>query len=95
MQRCDRVVRAAVGWSVLDLISSDDDAWLHHVDRVQISLFTVMVSLAGLWGAVGVHPDVVVGHSQRRDRSRRCGWRDPPWMRVCGSSKNVASPSAN
>ena len=64
MQRCDRVVRAAVGWSVLDLISSDDDAWLHHVDRVQISLFTVMVSLAGLWGAVGVHPDVVVGHSQ-------------------------------
>lgn len=64
MRSCDEVVRESAGWSVLELIASDENSWLDLVERVQLSLLSVMVSLARLWGAVGVHPDVVVGHSQ-------------------------------
>ncbi|KJY41068.1 polyketide synthase, partial [Streptomyces sp. NRRL B-1568] len=37
---------------------------LERVDVVQPASFAVMVSLAAVWRACGVHPDAVVGHSQ-------------------------------
>ena len=37
---------------------------LTRVDVVQPALFAVMVSLAALWRACGVEPDMVIGHSQ-------------------------------
>lgn len=64
LRRCDEAIRRADGWSVLELLTSTDDAWTCRADRVQAALFAVMVSLAALWRAVGVEPDAVIGHSQ-------------------------------
>ncbi|MGX6606762.1 SDR family NAD(P)-dependent oxidoreductase [Micromonosporaceae bacterium Da 78-11] len=37
---------------------------LDRVDVVQPALWAVLTSLAGLWRSHGVHPDMVIGHSQ-------------------------------
>ncbi|AGL16002.1 type I polyketide synthase [Actinoplanes sp. N902-109] len=44
----------------VDLTASEHD----QVDVIQPLLWAVMVSLAAVWEAAGVHPDAVVGHSQ-------------------------------
>ena len=52
-------------WSLHDLLRGTADApSLDRADVVQPALFAVMVSLAALWQARGVHPDAVIGHSQ-------------------------------
>jgi acyl transferase domain-containing protein/NADPH:quinone reductase-like Zn-dependent oxidoreductase len=52
-------------WSLHDLLRGTADApSLERADVVQPALFAVMVSLAALWQARGVHPDAVIGHSQ-------------------------------
>ena len=67
-ERMGRVVRrwrAFVDWSLEDVLRGVVGApGLDRVDVVQPVLFAVMVSLAGLWGACGVRPVAVVGHSQ-------------------------------
>ncbi|GLY49803.1 hypothetical protein Lesp01_34590 [Lentzea sp. NBRC 102530] len=62
MARCDEALREFVDWSVLDVLREGRD--LDRVDVVQPALWAVMVSLAEVWRAAGVHPDAVVGHSQ-------------------------------
>ncbi|WP_050800088.1 type I polyketide synthase [Streptomyces himastatinicus] len=52
------------GWSLLDVVRGGDEDVLRRVDVVQPVLFAVMVSLAELWGSLGVRPAAVVGHSQ-------------------------------
>ncbi|MFD7844058.1 type I polyketide synthase, partial [Nocardia sp. NPDC059764] len=64
MTECDRAFAPLVDWSLLDVLATDDAGWLGQVEIVQPVLFAVMVSLAALWGSVGVEPDAVVGHSQ-------------------------------
>ncbi|ADP82252.1 type I polyketide synthase [Pseudofrankia inefficax] len=62
---CARALSAFVDWSVVDVLRGEPTAPpLSRVDVVQPALFTMMVSLAELWRAHGVHPDAVVGHSQ-------------------------------
>ena len=62
---CDGALRAFVDWSVIDVLRGARGApELERIDVVQPVLFAVMVSLAALWRSCGVHPDVVVGHSQ-------------------------------
>ncbi|MFC9271031.1 type I polyketide synthase [Streptomyces zhihengii] len=62
---CDEAFARHTDWSVLDVLrGTDGAASLERDDVVQISLFTVMVSLAALWRSWGVEPDAVVGHSQ-------------------------------
>jgi acyl transferase domain-containing protein/NADPH:quinone reductase-like Zn-dependent oxidoreductase/SAM-dependent methyltransferase/acyl carrier protein len=64
MGRCDAVVRAETGWSVLDQLAADDDASRPgRIDVVQPVLFSMQVALAALWRGWGIHPDAVVGHS--------------------------------
>ncbi|MGW2330392.1 type I polyketide synthase [Streptomyces sp. NPDC001700] len=62
---CARAVEAYVDWSPYDVLRGAPGAPpLERVDVVQPLLFAVMVSLAELWRAHGVHPAAVVGHSQ-------------------------------
>ncbi len=64
VQECEDALGRFVEWSLTDVLREVDGAWLERVDVVQPVLFAVMVSLARLWRACGVHPDFVVGHSQ-------------------------------
>ncbi|WP_431937547.1 acyltransferase domain-containing protein, partial [Micromonospora sp. RP3T] len=62
MVRCGEVLAPLVGWSLREVLA--DPVLLGRVDVVQPVSWAVMVSLARLWGSVGVVPAAVVGHSQ-------------------------------
>ncbi len=65
IRRCAEALDQFVEWSLEDVLRGADGApGLERVDVVQPVLFAVMVALAELWQACGVHPDAVVGHSQ-------------------------------
>ncbi|WP_371649517.1 MULTISPECIES: type I polyketide synthase [unclassified Streptomyces] len=61
--RCDDVVRAETGWSVIDRLTDGSDLVGETVAIVHPVLWAVQVSLAETWRAWGVEPDVVIGHS--------------------------------
>ncbi|WP_062213689.1 type I polyketide synthase [Streptomyces sp. NBRC 109706] len=62
---CDEAFARYTDWSVLDVLrGTEGAASLERDDVIQVSLFTVMVSLAALWRSWGVEPDAVLGHSQ-------------------------------
>ncbi|QUH00053.1 SDR family NAD(P)-dependent oxidoreductase [Saccharopolyspora erythraea] len=62
---CDAVLTEVAGFSASEVLEQRADApSLDRVDVVQPVLFAVMVSLARLWGACGVSPSAVIGHSQ-------------------------------
>jgi acyl transferase domain-containing protein/NADP-dependent 3-hydroxy acid dehydrogenase YdfG/acyl carrier protein len=62
MAECGRALAPHVGWDLEQVIRGA--AGLDKADVVQPALWAVMVSLAALWQAAGVTPDVVAGHSQ-------------------------------
>ncbi|MFI1585819.1 SDR family NAD(P)-dependent oxidoreductase [Embleya sp. NPDC020630] len=64
IRACEAALAPFVDWSLTTILGSDSDGWLERVDVVQPVLWAVMVSLARLWRAYGVHPAAVVGHSQ-------------------------------
>ncbi|SMD22483.1 type I polyketide synthase [Kibdelosporangium aridum] len=65
MDECANVLDELTGWSLLDVVRQAEGApSLAAVDVVQVVTFAVAVSLAAVWQASGVSPDVVVGHSQ-------------------------------
>ncbi|WP_405180890.1 type I polyketide synthase [Nocardia sp. NBC_01377] len=62
---CQAALDPYLDWSLLDVLRGvSGAASLERVDVVQPALFAVMVSLARHWCAHGVHPSVVIGHSQ-------------------------------
>jgi acyl transferase domain-containing protein/acyl carrier protein len=61
MAECAAALDPLTGWSLLDVVENGE---LDRVDVVQPVSFAVMVSLAAVWQAAGVTPDVLVGHSQ-------------------------------
>ncbi|MEU9181068.1 beta-ketoacyl synthase N-terminal-like domain-containing protein [Streptomyces sp. NPDC048550] len=65
LDACAAALSEWVDWSLLDVVRGVEGApSLDRVDVVQPALFSVMVSLAGLWRSWGVEPAAVVGHSQ-------------------------------
>jgi acyl transferase domain-containing protein/NADPH:quinone reductase-like Zn-dependent oxidoreductase/NADP-dependent 3-hydroxy acid dehydrogenase YdfG len=65
LAECAEALAPLVDWSLADVLHGAPGApSLDRVDVVQPALFAVMVALARLWRACGVHPSVVVGHSQ-------------------------------
>ncbi len=65
VDECAQALAPFVDWSLEDVLRGEGAAGLlERVDVVQPALFAVMVGLARLWGACGVKPDAVVGHSQ-------------------------------
>jgi polyketide synthase 12 len=65
MQACAEALATTVDWALEDVLRGVAGApGLDRVDVVQPALFAVMVSLSTLWRTCGVHPGMVVGHSQ-------------------------------
>ncbi len=65
MRACGEALAEFVDWSVEGVLRGTPGApSLERIEVVQPALFAVMVSLARLWGACGVRPAAVVGHSQ-------------------------------
>ncbi|MGW0916902.1 SDR family NAD(P)-dependent oxidoreductase, partial [Streptomyces sp. NPDC002784] len=61
---CEAALGPFVDWSLSEVLTGDDDVWMHRVDMVQPVLWAVMVSLAAVWESFGVTPAAVIGHSQ-------------------------------
>ncbi|MBM7443060.1 type I polyketide synthase [Streptomyces sp. HB132] len=62
---CAEALAPHTDWSLEDVVRETPGApGLDRVDVVQPVLWAVMVSLAELWGACGVRPAAVIGHSQ-------------------------------
>ncbi len=65
MAECDAALREFTEWSVLAVLRGEPGTPpADRVDVVQPVLWAVMVSLAAQWRALGVEPDMVIGHSQ-------------------------------
>jgi acyl transferase domain-containing protein/NADP-dependent 3-hydroxy acid dehydrogenase YdfG len=65
IEACAAALAPFTDYALLDVLRGAPGAPdLSRVDVVQPALWAVMVSLAGLWRASGVCPEVVVGHSQ-------------------------------
>ncbi|MET9546349.1 type I polyketide synthase [Streptomyces sp. NPDC006627] len=62
LRACADALAPHTDWRLLDVLG--DEEALKRVDVVQPALWAVMVSLAEVWRAAGVTPDVVAGHSQ-------------------------------
>ncbi|MEV6638012.1 beta-ketoacyl synthase N-terminal-like domain-containing protein, partial [Actinoplanes sp. NPDC051470] len=62
MTECAAALSEFVDWDLFAVL--DDPAVVDRVDVVQPACWAVMVSLAAVWQAAGVHPNAVVGHSQ-------------------------------
>ncbi|MGW0917355.1 acyltransferase domain-containing protein, partial [Streptomyces sp. NPDC002784] len=61
---CEAALGPFVDWSLTEVLTGDDDAWMQRVDMVQPVLWAVMVSLAAVWESLGIEPAAVIGHSQ-------------------------------
>ncbi|OQS19279.1 hypothetical protein B0T44_14725, partial [Nocardia donostiensis] len=64
---CADALAPWVAWSPRDVLTAPPQqcaALLERIDVLQPVLFSVMVALARVWQAAGVHPHAVVGHSQ-------------------------------
>ncbi|MGN9788877.1 type I polyketide synthase [Nonomuraea sp. ZG12] len=65
LAECGQALAPYVDWSLDDVLHGREGAPdLDRVDVVQPALWAIMVSLAAVWQAAGVHPDAVLGHSQ-------------------------------
>ncbi|WP_455907477.1 type I polyketide synthase [Streptomyces niveus] len=65
LAECEKALSQYVDWSVTEVLRGEPGAPpAERVDVVQPVLWAVMVSLAAVWRAHGVEPDVVIGHSQ-------------------------------
>ncbi|MGI8509199.1 MAG: SDR family NAD(P)-dependent oxidoreductase [Gemmatimonadaceae bacterium] len=64
MLQCDAVIRAIVGWSVLEEIDRTvDESRLGRIDIMQPAIFSIQIALTALWRSWGVEPVAVIGHS--------------------------------
>jgi epothilone polyketide synthase D len=62
LARCDQVIRAETGWSLLDRLTGADDT-AATIDTVQPTLWAVEIGLCAVLRDWGIEPDYVVGHS--------------------------------
>ncbi|MEY9847848.1 acyl transferase domain-containing protein [Streptacidiphilus sp. BW17] len=63
MAECDAALRDELGWSVVELLRDEAAELTDAVGAVQPVLWAMEVALAAYWRAVGVDPDLCVGHS--------------------------------
>ncbi|MBI1390262.1 MAG: SDR family NAD(P)-dependent oxidoreductase [bacterium] len=66
MRRCDEILHAHLGESLLDVLYGDDSErteLLHQTRYTQPALFALEYSLAMVWKSWGIEPAAVMGHS--------------------------------
>ena len=63
IMQADAAFRPYADWSLLELLTGDDDTWINRTDCVQPALCAISLGLAALWRSWGVTPTAVVGHS--------------------------------
>lgn len=61
LERCDRVLRPLVGWSLVDELAGGD-RW-NDIEVSLPALSAVGIAVADLWRSWGIEPGAVVGHS--------------------------------
>ncbi|WEB45495.1 SDR family NAD(P)-dependent oxidoreductase [Streptomyces yunnanensis] len=65
IQRCAKALEPHFPWDLVKIVAGEaGEEWLSRIDMLQPTLWAVSVSLAEVWRAAGVEPDVVIGHSQ-------------------------------
>src|SRR5690606_32287708 len=64
LRRCDALLRAETGWSLVEeLRRGEEHSRMEDTSVAQPAIFALQVALAALWRSWGIEPDVVVGHS--------------------------------
>lgn len=64
LDRCDAVLQAHTGWSIVELVHRENgDTLLDDTGYAQPAIFALQVGLLALWDAWGIRPDAIVGHS--------------------------------
>ena len=63
LDRCEEVVRAARGASLLDVMFAQGEGNLYDTVWAQPAIYALECAVTALWASLGVRPDVVVGHS--------------------------------
>ena len=61
MHACEQALAPWVDWSLQEVVAGPLP---QRVDIIQPMLWAITISLAAVWRHHGVHPDVVIGHSQ-------------------------------
>ena len=61
---CAAALDPYVDWSLVGVLTGDDESWLDRIEVLQPVLWAVHVSLAAVWESLGVTPAAVVGTSQ-------------------------------
>ncbi|MFJ8577835.1 SDR family NAD(P)-dependent oxidoreductase [Micromonospora sp. NPDC093277] len=65
IRRCAEALRPHVTWDLSAIVADQaGDEWTTRIDMLQPTLWAMSLGLAELWRANGVHPDLVLGHSQ-------------------------------
>ncbi|MFR9776093.1 SDR family NAD(P)-dependent oxidoreductase [Micromonospora sp. MS34] len=65
VRRCAEALRPHVSWDLTAVVADEaGDEWTTRIDMLQPTLWAMSLGLAELWRANGVHPDLVLGHSQ-------------------------------
>jgi len=60
----DRLIRANVGWSLLEELARDEEhSRLNDTEIAQPAIFAIQMALTALWEEWGIRPSAVVGHS--------------------------------
>jgi myxalamid-type polyketide synthase MxaE and MxaD len=64
IQKCDRVLRKYVDWSLIkEVYATQNNSRLEEIDVIQPATFAIQISLATLMMSWGVKPKTIVGHS--------------------------------
>ncbi|MCU6340178.1 acyltransferase domain-containing protein, partial [Enterobacter quasiroggenkampii] len=60
---CNEKFKAILGLSILDGIYGEDTTLLTRPIYSQAAIFSIEYALTKLWAALGIKPDVIIGHS--------------------------------